>query len=660
MQGTWSMAARLRGYHCQACHRATSAVALQPLPPGNRPRLSRVRASTVSAKSYSASSAEASAATIEDPIQRGEIKNPTEEARSRIALAMTHSTARDFANLITSADYYSNAFVDKRHDDDNVIGVICTRRTQELVELNGKLRFKKIAAVSELRTIYDPKWLDTDIMPAKSTASASLATCEEVISLEARYGIAEQREPVSPLQFSKTVEMVNCLVDRLLAEAYNRNRSEFPDTSSPKRLDSAWNMIRMMRSDGYPSYDHPQLDYAAATQARSYLNEMNGRIMAEWRPRSRVNNVAKICYNLLVSPFPPGIENYNALIFGFTRLEEHDLAQVVVDSFLFMSHFKPTKATTLCLLHHYRLKNDVAGFLGIIRRLAGYDERGIGLRRKPIAEVPRNAFLRDWVLTADVKLVREHVVERAPLDQSHLQAIMEGLVDYNALVLAARLFVNNLRGNWATSTQVLERLLHACIRWNDGSAARVLVHGLTENIKESTAMILDSEALSIKAVRKLRHLLNVRRARSLEVFSSPRFLYPAGISRGGYKLTHLAMSLWLRETMYDIDLKGIAFARIKQAIDGRSFWNRPLSFRIGLAASILDLVTSRSMLKLDKIERTSRVTRLCWLEEEIASSGHRITVAEKRIKAAEEKMSPPAGEPTLAGREWAVGAVMHD
>ena len=63
---------------------------------------------------------------------------------------------------------------------------------------------------------------------------------------------------------------------------------------------------------------------------------------------------AKICYNLLVSDVPPGIRNYNSLILGFSELNEHNLARAVVDSFLFKSQLKPTRATMLCLLQHYQ------------------------------------------------------------------------------------------------------------------------------------------------------------------------------------------------------------------------------------------------------------------------------------------------------------------
>ncbi|KAJ4306985.1 hypothetical protein N0V88_000359 [Collariella sp. IMI 366227] len=409
--------------------------------------------------------------------------------------------------------------------------------------------------------------------------------------------------------------------------------------------DSAATMIRMLRSDGYPKYSHTEVDPAAAMQHRASLNQINTKILEEWAPQLRERQVAKICYNLLVCPVIPNMQNYNTLILGFSLLGEFNLAQVVVDSFLHLSHMKPTGATYLCLLHHYRLKNDIVGFHAILRRFFGTDPRGIGLKRANVEYVKNDPKLWDWARSTDVGLAKDWVVERAPLNKDVIEALMEGLINFDMVRHAARIFVSCLSQGWTIDGDLVHRLFHACLCWLDTEAIRVLVRGLLDHMDKTSELLLHPGGARIPfvVVRQLRYMLSVLQATMLERIDTTSAGAPSSsssssspndshheVTRQAQKenMARLVTAIWIR---YE-----------KKQQRQMRFWlhasrlrlykpNVPVELRLERVTALIDRGMRAPGRRLRKSEFIMETTRIMWLAEEVTKGYYQVERFEKQL-----------------------------
>lgn len=303
MLGLWSMAAQLRACHCRACLRATRTAARQVTTSAtgtaSNPRRRKVLASDVFTACYSAIMA--TAAVIDagrKDRRRRELDRKIAEAKSSLACLLEESAGRDLAKLTESP--YPDVPYSRPLEKADVLNDICKLDADFLRDLQQKRKDRLIAA-QHVRTMLGLSWNPT--LP--ETRKTTLAKCEEVIMAEKGRNL-DRREPQTETHMAKITDMITDLVDRLMAEAWWSSEIEAPGShpalNSP---DSAATMIRMLRSDGYPSYAHPDLDPAATIEQRERLNDVNVSILSDWVPPLRERYAAKICYNILVCGVPP-------------------------------------------------------------------------------------------------------------------------------------------------------------------------------------------------------------------------------------------------------------------------------------------------------------------------------------------------------------------
>ena len=411
------------------------------------------------------------------------------------------------------------------------------------------------------------------------TTPPRMMEVEEFLAIEESRPEIPQREPASSVQIERMTEMIDDLVDRLLVEAYRDEGDEV--SQAPISLDSGWNAIRMLRSDGYPRYGDPSINFESSTESRRGLNAVNRKIMADWdalrkaKPMAerqykarREHFIAKICYNVLISPVPPGIHNYNALISGFSRIGESCLAQAVVDSFLFKSHLRPTQMTLVSLLHHYRLKKDIVGFYSIVRRLTGHDPRGIGLRRRTQEDVESYHVLWKWAQESDVAVVDGFVIERATLDRQLLEALLDGLIDFNQARQAAQVLVACMRDNWTIGSRYLFRVVWMCVSHLDRRAAKTLVRGFVHSIDEVLSFILDDSLERHQSLPyKMMELLDLAEVGP----KSKRAPWGVSGTDHGYsgRLNRLKRALWARITLYELEDVALCTRLVQPMLNSR-------------------------------------------------------------------------------------------
>lgn len=562
----------------------------------------------------------------------------TATAKNSLSQLLEHDYHGDLAEVLTSTDpdttYYHHSL-----EKWEVLEFLCCFNPEHLMSLGEKFQ-GRIRVIRDMRRKVGIPWTAWD-----TVGTSTLLKCEQLVIGDGLDPDFVHRDPKTATQMLKYTDMINRLVDGLLIEAWAVSEEEAPGShpalDSP---DSVMTMTRLLRSDGYPRYNHPDLDPQKTVETRARLNDVNLKILAEWAPPFREKCVAKICFNILVSDVPPGIQNYNTLILAFTLLGEHRLAQVVVDSFLYDSHMKPTEATLLCLLHHYRLRNDIVGFWGIIRRIFGHDPRGIGLRRRKEQELATDKEVRRWTEQRDVVAVKGMLLELPQLTQNLVESIMEGLVDFGLLREATKLMVVCLQEGWEIDPDLLDRMLFECVNGLEVSASRILIQGFIDHYDRATSMIIGPAPLSINTVRKLRLAMNIgysgspRATRRYEPgFGAwvPESVEPKARSTDK-RLMHIVTAVWIREALHHVRMMTFRckrilnrFAQVKPNVR----WART-------QLEVIDWDAERTARKLVLAERVKRMARLSWIELRIGTYEKAIREVQREFICLLEKRLP--------------------
>lgn len=352
-----------------------------------------------------------------------------------------------------------------------------------------------------LRTIhrtYDPE--ETLGNRYADYLGSNLDAIDAAIQQEAMEDGSTTREPLTTVQFEKYHGMINRMVDKLIIQSYYDELPQDPDRARKglESLDSAWTAIRMLRSEGYPRYNHPAVDPVAAKQQQDQLTNMIRTLFDEWdKDKQKAKpkfQVAKICYNLLVCPFPPNIYHYNLLLLGFSRKNMHNLNDIVAESLLEDSRLRPTTQTIVCLLLHYRRKRDIHGFYGIIRRMTAIDNRGMLIRRKWHEDVVNISTLREWARRPEVltSLKANWVIELPSRTQDIYEALVSGLLSFGRVKDAVKVFVGSLQERVGTSVELFIYMLKYCLYRLDVAAADILLRGLIDNAEVMVSLIFRS------------------------------------------------------------------------------------------------------------------------------------------------------------------------
>lgn len=347
---------------------------------------------------------------------------------------------------------------------------------------------------------------------------ANFAAVEAAVEQEASdESNLRMREPMTNTQFERYHIMINKMVDKLIAQSYYDELPNDPEKArrNLESLDSAWTAIRMLRSEGYPRYTHPGVNPAETKQARDQLAGVIRTLFDMWgQERAAIPKfqVAKLCYNFLVCSVPPSIHHYNMLLLGFMRNKMHNLVDIVIESLLGDSRFRPTTQTVVCLLLHYRQKKDIHGFYGIIRRMMAIDNRGMQIRRRWYEDVVKIPALHEWARQPEVttSLKANWVIERPSRSQDVYEALVSGILGFGRVKDAVKVFVGSLQERIGTSIELFIYLLKHCLYTLDTPAADILLRGLVENTPVVVSLLLRSNCPD-KLAEHLYPILNMGR-----------------------------------------------------------------------------------------------------------------------------------------------------
>ncbi|KAI1762544.1 hypothetical protein GGR53DRAFT_501052 [Hypoxylon sp. FL1150] len=297
------------------------------------------------------------------------------------------------------------------------------------------------------------------------------------------------REPASTPKLQRTTDTVVKMVEQLLQCSVNCESTRQQDgremgEQAARSEAGAWIELKdMLQTPFYPSYHHPFTDPEETSRSRLLLGNSIRRIFNHAASSREI--VAKICYNILACSAPPTIHTYNELIAGFNRIERPDLAQIVVDSYINDTAWPATQQTILCLLGHFRARNQVDGMRDIILRMRGVRETGLHFRI-----VSKDAiYSQDWLGWAtNYSCSRKYSwVQRAQRNDEIYDSIIKSWLQFGELGNASRAFVACLRQGCSVTIETLQALLLACLTTTDFANIRRLVIGIAKNRREFVA-----------------------------------------------------------------------------------------------------------------------------------------------------------------------------
>lgn len=229
---------------------------------------------------------------------------------------------------------------------------------------------------------------------------------------------------------------------------------------------------------------------AEVGQERFYLHDALENLLKNTSPgQDNLNLIlAKICYNLLISSASPNIFTYNFLIEKLTELMLHDHAQVIVDSFLYDTMFKPTSRTIQVILNHYAAKNDLEGYRSIIRRMRAVDG-SMRIARRHENQLLDNPRVLSWAEKHAQRLtLRGGWLERkVPRDES----IFDALIGTSLQMTTARQSVMYIRAALRQDKKIKIRpellceAVRRCVAQLDHSAGASLLHSILETWAEN-------------------------------------------------------------------------------------------------------------------------------------------------------------------------------
>lgn len=317
--------------------------------------------------------------------------------------------------------------------------------------------------------------------PNVYSPSGVLVTEEEWIDED--YGhILRPREPRNHIQIRNVEETISKLVDRLLLQSKVNPSIQSSSLSAGARADLTAQMNEMsMTIEGLQRGDTPLPSYSHLdpTSMRQEQAELHGSLIALLKKAESDHSIidvtlAKICCNLLVSTSPPNITTYNILIEYFTRLGRHDLAQIVVDSFLLESRYRPNNATICLLLNHFAAKGDSAGFRKIIKRMGGVDgDMRIKSRALSVLPVPS---IQNWAMTSKVVHRNGLLTQKVPRNAQIFDSLIQGCLKLADIRSAIRYFRASLREGCQVNSGVLHQIAKACLEKMDYNAGRSLLY----------------------------------------------------------------------------------------------------------------------------------------------------------------------------------------
>ena len=281
--------------------------------------------------------------------------------------------------------------------------------------------------------------------------------------------------------FSKHIET---MIGRLMSEKRVWARH------NDKRTSPSFEDAQELLGQGFPRYKLASVAPETARQSMQELNHANREVLAD-ESLPYMERVGRVCYNLLVSAYPPDLHSFNALILAFDRVPAlRPLNRHVIDGFFHRTYFIPTPTTYPAILRHLR-RNDKLSFLTTIARMAGVDgSGGAKLRRRHIEDVDEDPRLQDWALqTGKRTWTGDYVYQHAPLNRLMVEEILRGLLSCQMFDAAVSFLGSCVQAGVQLTSRAVKLVLDECLYALDWSGGVRLVQSIANDIDMWSSML---------------------------------------------------------------------------------------------------------------------------------------------------------------------------
>lgn len=301
----------------------------------------------------------------------------------------------------------------------------------------------------------------------------------------------EHRAPRSDVHLRKMEAMIQRLVDQILHRGKLACLKDGTLVAIPRKFhmgeetEEIAKLLIGLRNRFVQSPIYSWKTDEEVSKERSTLHSAMSQLLAKVTPGDQGHiqtTVGKVCYNLLVASAPPNIETYNILIDQLTRLQQHHLAQAVVDSLLDDSKMLLNDNAVKLILDHYTAKRDSHGFRLVIRRMRAVDPEGrdMHVKRKGLWQLAEEKDVQDWAFSPKTKLCHRNgwLSEKYSRSPTIFEALIRGSIVLFKLGDAARTIRAAIREAQTVFPESIHLLIKVTVAVNDYKTAAKLLQGI--------------------------------------------------------------------------------------------------------------------------------------------------------------------------------------
>ncbi|KAI6781788.1 uncharacterized protein J7T54_004954 [Emericellopsis cladophorae] len=294
------------------------------------------------------------------------------------------------------------------------------------------------------------------------------------------------RDPEEPAHMEKFGESIGSLVGRLLRQV------EFVEEGacSPS-FDEATSVLRT----SHHQYGYRSCNPAAAAANLKALNKANQTAINDVNAGVK-EKVGRVCYNLLVSAFPPDMNIFNTLIAGFDKdPATRKLSGQMVDFFFTKSLLKPTPCTFAAILHHYSVTGQHEQFFRTMACICGSDATtGAKLMRRKVKDLRKSRELQAWAADEQQRSTHSgYVWQHASLNMIVVEEMLSGLLRLGSFDKAMEILTVALQAGVRLASRIVKQTLDECLEALDWRAGWELTHQLARHERIWPVLMIDRD-----------------------------------------------------------------------------------------------------------------------------------------------------------------------
>lgn len=346
---------------------------------------------------------------------------------------------------------------------------------------HGRPHFKEIHKPALLREsalrarLQDEHYRCLDAASVKLLRQTNLEHLERAILSEEDDPTIIRRDPHKSIHMRRYGDAIYSLIEALMARADSWQKDS---KKSP-----AFDEVNRLLDEGYPRYTFRRIDPETAQRNTQQLNQANRSAIKDSKLGLR-EKIGRVCYNILVSAYPPDTQVFNALIAALDRHWEYRFySESIISTFFFKTRLLPTPCTYPAILYHHRSTWNHGMFLRAIARIAGQDHRtGAKVSRWHAWEVAQQLALHRRAYDASRHTYGEECIwEHAPLNRLMVEEILRGLLQFRMFDHAVAFFTSCVNSGVQVTSQIVRLMLDECLVEMDWAGAVALVRELARH-----------------------------------------------------------------------------------------------------------------------------------------------------------------------------------